>query len=318
MAKLITSTRSGSTVGVLGLGVHGDGVGSIRQQVHDGDTVIGRALGNVSVRFLGVDTPEVSFMFPGTDQFTSIANPRWESYLADPWNAVDLAPFKLTKRLTKHLITSGAVGPHVAANHALHARVAHEQLEALISQDQVEKQWRDDQVRFFLFFASEVMDRYGRLLAYVNRDDPGTPREQRPLTYNERLLQAGLASPYFIWPNIDPFKKASSYRDAVVPPKRAAKIASRGALGAARTWVKHARQANLGIYDAVNPLRLEPFELRYLAGRRVPNRWVIDLGAASNRLIEPQDYWTIANSEDRLFIPEEYVPLFRDEGWKLP
>jgi hypothetical protein len=33
-------------------------------------------------------------------------------------------------------------------------------------------------------------------------------------------------------------------------------------------------------------------------------------------LIKPQKYYIVANIEDRLFIPEEYVPLFVEAGWK--
>jgi hypothetical protein len=47
-----------------------------------------------------------------------------------------------------------------------------------------------------------------------------------------------------------------------------------------------------------------------------PTRWVIDLAGDGDRLIPPQRYHTIANPEDRLFIPAEYVPLFIDRGWR--
>ncbi|HEU0201673.1 MAG TPA: hypothetical protein VFR86_14730, partial [Burkholderiaceae bacterium] len=68
MAKTI-ETIGALKVGHIGLGVHGDGIGTVAQQVHDGDTVVGRALGNISVRFLGVDTAEISFTLPGSSTF---------------------------------------------------------------------------------------------------------------------------------------------------------------------------------------------------------------------------------------------------------
>jgi hypothetical protein len=46
-----------------------------------------------------------------------------------------------------------------------------------------------------------VIDRYGRFLSFVHRDD----RVARPRPYNEGLLAAGVAVPYFIWPNVAPF-----------------------------------------------------------------------------------------------------------------
>jgi len=59
---------------------------------------------------------------------------------------------------------------------------------------------------FFLRYAKDVIDRYGRLLAYltVNVENPA---DIPALSYNEFMLESGLAAPYFIWPNLDPFKK---------------------------------------------------------------------------------------------------------------
>jgi len=43
---------------------------------------------------------------------------------------------------------------------------------------------------------------------------------------------------------------------------------------------------------------------------------VIDLGRNDDSLVPPQEYYAVQNPEDRLFIPEEYVPLFVEKGWK--
>ena len=66
MAKAIFTLKSGLKVGRVALGAHGDVPGSVRQQTHDGDTVIVDPDGNLGVRFLGVDAPEVSFTLPGS------------------------------------------------------------------------------------------------------------------------------------------------------------------------------------------------------------------------------------------------------------
>jgi hypothetical protein len=43
---------------------------------------------------------------------------------------------------------------------------------------------------------------------------------------------------------------------------------------------------------------------------------VIDLtDEGNNKLIAPERYYEIPNGEDRLFIPSEYVPIFRMHGW---
>jgi hypothetical protein len=60
-------------IGHAQLGRHGQGMGSVSQQVHDGDTVTVEAVGNVGVRFLGVDAPEVSVPLPGrTKPFVAV------------------------------------------------------------------------------------------------------------------------------------------------------------------------------------------------------------------------------------------------------
>lgn len=98
--------------------------------------------------------------------------------------------------------------------------------------------------RFFTAFAHEVMDRYGRLLGYINVDVPqGAPR---PESYNERQLKAGMAFPYFIWPNVNPFRKQGSVVAAVPPSADANAIQHESALKSARDAVqlgaKEARQ----------------------------------------------------------------------------
>ena len=65
MAMAIDQTQGGLTYGTFGTGLHGTAPGNVAQQVHDGDTVNVRAIGNFAIRFLGIDTPEVSFTLPG-------------------------------------------------------------------------------------------------------------------------------------------------------------------------------------------------------------------------------------------------------------
>jgi hypothetical protein len=57
-------------------------------------------------------------------------------------------------------------------------------------------------------------------------------------------------------------------------------------------------------------------ELRFLAQRRPPDRWVIDLGSQAPMLLKPEQYYAIANVEDRLFVPADHVPLFERAGWQ--
>jgi hypothetical protein len=131
------------------------------------------------------------------------------------------------------------------------------------------------------------------------------------------MLAAGWVTPYFIWPNIDPFRRQGSLLEAVLGPGTANTVAERpGALQVARRFVRQARDQHLGLFEEADPLRLLPYELRFLACRSPPERWVIDLGRNDDALLAPQDYFQVANPEDRLFVPAEYVPLFVEHGWR--
>lgn len=317
MAKFIEQLKSGLIMGCATLGFRSGVPGSVRHQVHDGDTINIRAIGNMGIRFLGVDAPEISFMLPNENRFTGLAHDKWETFLSNPF-AEGLPPFNppLTSALVNHL--QGRTGPGVAMNHYQHADDAEDALEHEILGD-IEVLGHDEEsFRFFLIFAHEIMDRYGRLLCYINRHQPhSTDPEPRPRFYNERLLQAAKVSPYLIWPNINPFRNEKSLVAAVIPPGNANNVANEDeTLKSARKWVSDAREQKIGIFDRHNPLEIQPFEVRFLARRRPPNRWVIDLSKNDAILIKPQNYHTIPNVEDRLYIPEEYVPLFIEAGWQ--
>ena len=122
--------------------------------------------------------------------------------------------------------------------------------------------------------------------------------------------------PYLIWPNINPFHGAGSLVNAVIDPGKAKDTADKDSmLKKMRKWVRDARNRGDGVYDRSNPLQLLPFELRFLARQQPPNRWVIDLSKNDTTILKPQNYYTVPNIEDRLFVPEEYVPLFVEKGW---
>jgi endonuclease YncB( thermonuclease family) len=311
MGKAIEQLKSGLIVGHAALGFRGGVTGSVRQQVHDGDTINVRALGNFGVRFLGVDAPEISFKLPGEAGFTGLSNIKWERYLSDPFTH-----WPPESRLDKDLVNylKAEIKPGVAMNQYRHATQAEDELEKEVSNDLQDLGQSEEEFQFFLAFAYEVMDRYGRLLCFINRYQS---EGERPLSYNERMLQAGVISPYFIWPNVNPFREKESLVDAVTEPNKAKDEAQKDPLlRKAREAVRRARQEGKGIFDPEDPLQLEPFEIRFLAGQRPPVRWVIDLNRNDDILINPQQYYTIKHQEDRLYIPEEYVPLFVEKGWR--
>jgi endonuclease YncB( thermonuclease family) len=317
MASAIEQFRSGLTIGHAQLGLHGAQQGTINQQVHDGDTIETQLDGNVGVRFLGVDAPEVSFTLPGHEGFIPIANPAWEPFLADPF-AANLPPFSPPLSLELQAFLAAQLGPGTAANHARLGKAATDVLRDLVRADVAALGQTEASFRFFCAFAHEVMDGFGRLLCFLNRQQPSaTDPEPRPRSYNERLLEAGWVTPYFIWPNVDPFRRQGSLVDAVLEPGTANDIAEQqgSALQVARQFVRDARAQHLGVFEQADPLRLLPFELRFLARRTPPERWVIDLGRNDDTLIIPQAYFQVADPEDRLFVPAEYMPLFVERGW---
>ena len=43
---------------------------------------------------------------------------------------------------------------------------------------------------------------------------------------------------------------------------------------------------------------------------------IVDIGSNDGVLLRPENYYRIPNSEDRLFVSPEHVPLFVERGWK--
>ncbi|MEV6152858.1 hypothetical protein AB0L53_21160 [Nonomuraea sp. NPDC052129] len=320
MAKAIEQPVPGVTVGHALLGRSRGAAQPVDKIVHDGDTINIAADGNFGVRLLGVDAPEVSFELPRNPNFpdfpkgfVSIDKPAWTTFLTDPF---EKGYQELTLRTALHNNLLGRLGPAAAPNHAAHAAPATQALKTMMQLDITEQGLTDETFKIRLAFAYEILDRYGRLLCYVNRDQRDKPR---PDPYNERLLAAGHVIPYFIWPNVDPFvRQEGRLADAVPAPGSARTVAEAGALGRARQAVRRAREAGLGLWDHANPLALLPFELRFLAQRRAPDRYVLDLSDNARELLHPQSYFRIPNPEDRLFVNAEHAPLYREKGWSVP
>ena len=315
MPKAIRTNNDNFTSGFASIGSYRGRRGTVDEIVHDGDTLNVQLNGDVGIRLLGIDTPEVSFMFP-EGGFVSIENQKWKDFLADPlsdrWGPMTT---KIPEGL--HYWIKARIGPDVAQAHYDHARASEAVLEKEVEKDREQMGQSLDDFGFYLAFGYEVMDRYGRLLCLANRNQPerNIPT-RRPPTYNLRLLEQGAAFPYFIWPNINPWDKQESMSDAVVLPGTAKSVMSKNEeIRRARESVTRARAAHRGIYDASNPLLLESFELRFLARRGGPSRYLIDLTRDDDVLIHPLNYYTVPHSEDRLWIPGVYVPLFVEHGW---
>lgn len=321
---------------------------SIAGAVSDADTVNVGLLGNLAVRFLGIDTPEKRIGLPKStkyDVYKNLDSEEWEKFLANPYTTnakdylykkSDIKELKLSDGLRTYL-QEGLATEKPAINHYLHAIAATKYLEKLIIEDQQqlvdvygERRFESEyDFRFFLVFAREILDAYGRLLCICKPDEPDISTEERRPSYNLRLLEAGMAAPYFIWPNIEPWRRQEYILNAVIKPGKAWQSAQDDdTMGDARSFIQNARDNNLGIFGDVKdngqvltgPLKLMPHEIRFLASRWPPARYVIDLRKDTewgDTLLHPENYYKIENMEDRLYVPAEYVPLFVKQGWKV-
>jgi hypothetical protein len=288
---------------------------SLNASISDGDTVGVHLEGSASVRFLGIDSPEKSIDLAVAQGGNTLDSAQWESYLTDPFHA-SFGPFELEDDLVAHLRTR--IGPGAGVNHRFHADNAETALIAMVQSDMTALGQNPDTFGYFIAFSFEVFDSNGRFLAFINRNQPDANSPgPRPLPYNERMLQQGAALPYFIWPNIDPFRDVSLL-DAVIAPRMAHQVAqATPALRRARDFVRQARIDGSGVFNPANPLRFEAFEIRFLGRREPPSRAVIDLSRDDDVILRPQSYFHIPNPEDRLFIPPAFVPLFVSRGWHL-
>jgi endonuclease YncB( thermonuclease family) len=300
-------------------GHYGANQGTVAQEVHDGDTVGLRTPLNFSSRFLGMDAPEISFTIRTKNTFVALSNSQWKTFFTSgTWKNMPLA-----SALKHHLIDRIDNGENVAANHDKLSKESQRQLERMISDDLAATGKTENDFLFFLAFSYEVLDQYARMLCYLNADranytPPATPNK---LSYNERMLATGWAVPYFIFPNIQPFLRGQPFEALNLTPAGFWKTVNQAnKLKAARKAVADARAAGLGVFDPNDKLILLPYELRFIArlNSKGPDRYVIDLGTSGgNKILKPERYFKIANLEDRLFIPKEFVPLFVQNGWQV-
>jgi hypothetical protein len=309
----------------------------LEDYVHDGDTMNIVPSGTFGVRYLGADTAEVTSDYPSGLRPVGVGEsdgwPRvteHQKYLEDPFSVPDSAQFKgsLGKGLFDYL--QEKLSKETAVNHQRHADIALAEIKSMIKNDIIEYTSQEPKPRFefsfFLAFAYEVMDRYGRFLCYIDKRKSTQERERDPLTYNEKMLQKGLAAPYFIWPNTDPFRKETkdiqSLSDAIYPANKFyEEINADNRLTDARNSVRAARKDEIGIYsrEKDGPLKLQSFELRYLFRRKPPERFVIDMSASDTSpiLLRPTEYYTIPHEEDRLFVDVNYIHLFKSKGYRI-
>ncbi len=316
LSKTITRTNRGKgfLAGTFQMGLYGRGFGSVAQNVHDGDTVNVSSNANFAIRFLAIDTPEISYQEPGSDRFLPSNHEVFVELLEAPFCKPG-STTGFSSALVSHIQSRSSAT--AAENHNRHAKAAEDKLEELIQGDIHDVGADKDSFQFFLAFAYEALDHFGRLLAYVYPNQANVPAAERKESYNQRILEVGLSSPYFIFPNVDPFRAQGSLINAALDAVSPHNILSKAPkLRKARDAVKAARRESIGLFAPGDPLQFDAFELRYLARGTPPTRWIINLGGDEQVLFHPQTYHNIPNAEDRLWVPEAFVSLFEASGWK--
>jgi endonuclease YncB( thermonuclease family) len=320
-SKSLWVNRHNLKLGVSAFGLHGKKIGTVKQIVHDGDTLNTRLVNNLGVRFLGIDTPEISFQFPGTSTFIKLSDKKWDEYFRSGKWKENLAIGQDLYHYFSNIIGNGK---NISDHHAELASEAEKSLVKIISSDFKRSKKSAKSFTFFMAFGNEFLDSYGRLLCYLNSavenfKNQKDKDEIKKLSYNERQLASGWAAPYFIWPNIQPFLSVRAFaKENILPHYFWTLIKKASKLHQARKFVADARNSSKGIFNSTDPLKLMPFELRTIARRKSPDRYVIDLrDEGNNVLLKPEEYIKIPHQEDRLHIPSEYIPIFQIYGWVI-
>lgn len=318
---IFSVSRSGFKYGKVSFANRASRKASVRQITHDGDTLSVSSPKNLGTRFLGIDSAEISYDFPGSRGFLGLGNEAWDEFFRGPGLQKNLD--KLSLPLATFLREKIGDGTDISAQHYRHAVAAKNNLLGEIIKDMELGDQTKESFEFFLAYGFEFLDGYGRLLCYLrpHRDnfESGVP-EEADKDYNLRQLESGVAVPYFIFPNVDPFLRIFNMLDkSLIGPPGFWKLMDKASkLNSAREAVKIARAAGLGSFDPDDTLRLLPMELRTIARGKKPSRYVIDLSnPGSDTLLDPELYFTIPNVEDRMYIPANFGEYFQLCGWKL-
>ena len=137
------------------------GPGTPAQTVHDGDTINVQLDGNLAVRLLGIDTPEISFSLPD-GKFSGLETERWAEFLADPF-ADRWGPMQTPVPPRLKAFLGAKVGPEAAALHYEHAVASREAFRALVEQDMQIMQQSVTSFTYYMNFGFEVDRKSTRL-----------------------------------------------------------------------------------------------------------------------------------------------------------
>ena len=199
--------------------------------------------------------------------------PAWQAFLDDPF-APDLPPISLSEALRDHLAPPPRKDER-GESLPRHAEAAARGLEAEIAADLAATGKAPEDLHLRVLFEREPLDAYGRMLGWISVEDTGDwrPADLQPPDDDQgpgdALLHLAQRRPL-------PLRSEAALSRAGAGQRRPHFASTDEKLAQAREWYKSNREAGVGVFDPEDPLLLQPFELRYLAQRRAPDRWVID------------------------------------------
>jgi endonuclease YncB( thermonuclease family) len=246
------------------------------------------------VRMLGMDAPELHYggateTTPGKFDAAFAGFLTKEGKLLDAGLKAYLKPRLKTKASTRHIAAGKA-----AADHFI--QMSAERLKRVSASTGKELTPR----HLFTMVASEVFDKYSRMLAYVNASYTKEERDAIPIkqrqTFNLQMMADGHATSLLIYPNV---------------PKPSD-------LELVRQVMANARKSKLGLWKSATPL-LHAFEFRWIIDtingkRQGPDRFCGDFTSA--KLYPPQRYFEVL-PENRLWFFAEDVGNAHDMGFTL-
>lgn len=236
------------------------------------------------VRMLGMDAPELHYG-GATETNPGKFDAAFASFLTKAGKSLDaglkayLAPKLKNKASTRHIAAGKVASDHFQ-------QIVVERLKRVSETTGKELTPR----HLFTMVATEVFDKYGRMLAYLNASYTKQERDTLPVkkrqTFNLQMIADGHATSLIIHPNI---------------PKPAD-------LELVRQAMAYARKSKLGLWKAGAPL-LHAFEFRWIIDtidgkRQGPDRFCGDF--TTGKLYPPQRYFEVL-PENRLWFFAEDV-----------
>jgi len=246
------------------------------------------------VRMLGMDAPELHYggateTNPGKfdADFAAFLNKAGKSL--DPGLKKYLQPRLKAKACSRHIAAGKVASDHFQ-------EMVAERLKRVSEATGKELLPR----HLFTMVASEVFDKYGRMLAYLNASYSKQEREAMPVakrqTFNLQMLADGHATSLLIYPNIPKPTDLELVRKAMF----------------------NARTRKLGLWKSSTPL-LHAFEFRWIVDtldgkRQGPDRFCGDF--TTGKLYPPQRYFEVL-PENRLWFFAEDVGEAHDIGFVM-